>query len=86
MEKANEREKRESDKQDDSEERFARIVNGYDAPFGKYPWQAFLRIYKSVLENAYLCGGSLINPNWVVTAAHCVDGYVESLSKRSFKN
>lgn len=42
------------------------IVGGQDADPGEWPWQAM------VLPGDYLCGGSLIAPDWVVTAAHCV--------------
>lgn len=38
------------------------IVGGQDANPGAWPWQAF------VGEG---CGGSLIAPDWVLTAAHC---------------
>ncbi len=42
------------------------IVGGQPASPGEYPWQAM------VLPGGYLCGGSLIHAQWVVTAAHCM--------------
>ena len=46
------------------------IVGGTIAPVNSWPWQA-------MLLNSYgrqFCGGSLIDPLWVITATHCVDG------------
>lgn len=47
------------------------IVGGAVATRGQFPWQAVVSA-----DNAYLCGGSLIAPQWILTAAHCVEGFV----------
>jgi secreted trypsin-like serine protease len=40
-------------------------------PDGKYPFMAVLTIQEA--DGSYLCGGTLIDPNSVLTVAHCVE-------------
>ena len=48
----------------------SRIVGGFDAPPGMAPWQISVQQWREgSWEN--FCGGSLISPSWVLTAAHC---------------
>lgn len=49
----------------------ARIVGGYDVGYYKYSWMATL-----MKDGQVFCGGSLIAPRTVVTAAHCYKEYL----------
>jgi secreted trypsin-like serine protease len=49
-----------------------RIVGGFTASQGDDPWQVAL-IDARIRENDVWCGGSLVDRQWVLTAAHCVD-------------
>ncbi|XP_060112658.1 prostasin isoform X1 [Heteronotia binoei] len=44
-----------------------RILGGTDAKSGQWPWQVGFSIH----SQHHVCGGTLITPEWVITAAHC---------------
>jgi len=58
-----------------------RIVGGDKADADAWPWMAALIEpgWGSDYANQF-CGGSLIHPNWILTAAHCVEDYWGILS------
>jgi len=44
----------------------SRIINGFDAPINRYPYTVSLQD-----EGGHYCGGSVIAPDLVLSAAHC---------------
>lgn len=53
-----------------------KIVGGQEAKPGSWPWQVSLSH-----AGDHLCGGTLVHPQWIVTASHCFEQYVTSKNK-----
>lgn len=48
----------------------ARIVGGKKAFLGQFPYQ--VAVYLLEADNkTFICGGSIIDNNWILTAGHC---------------
>ena len=61
---------------DDTGKNSEMIVNGVPVEEGQIPWQVFLtRSWTDANGDRWVawCGGSLIAPQWVLTAAHCLE-------------
>lgn len=56
---------------DGSRSAATRIVGGTAARPGDWPWQVSMSF-----RGRHFCGGSLIHPEWVLTAAHCLEDFV----------
>lgn len=48
------------------------IILGTPAEEGEIPFQALLWSARNNSVDGFDCGGSLIHPNWILTAAHCL--------------
>uniref|UniRef100_A0A4W6CSJ8 Transmembrane serine protease 2 n=1 Tax=Lates calcarifer TaxID=8187 RepID=A0A4W6CSJ8_LATCA len=48
----------------------SRASGGQLASLGSWPWQVSLQV-----AGSHRCGGAIISPYWIVTAAHCVARY-----------
>lgn len=46
----------------------ARVVGGVNAEIGQFPYQVSLQ--RS--DGSHTCGGSILDENFILTAAHCV--------------
>lgn len=52
-----------------------KIVGGSSTVYGDHPWQVEIEVYKRRKGFGHHCGGAIIGPLHVLTAAHCLEGY-----------
>lgn len=57
------------------------ILGGTAVPEGAYPWVVSLKY----VDGSTFCGGTVIAPQWVVTAAHCVTASGRPVSTASLR-
>lgn len=52
----------------------ARVIGGSNAADQEFPWIVLLhqKAFSDPGDQQFICGGSLIAPEWIVTASHCV--------------
>lgn len=60
-----------------------RIVGGEIAQPGQFPYQISMRANNN---NSHYCGGSILNHNWILTAAHCVKNDMRIVVGTIYKN
>ena len=58
----------------------SRVIGGTDARKGAWPWQVGMYV-----NGRFICGGTLIAPNWILTASHCVVSSGRERSASSFE-
>ncbi|XP_046857760.1 acrosin-like isoform X2 [Xenia sp. Carnegie-2017] len=57
--------------------RIRRIVGGRESSPGTWPWQAMIRSK----HRGHICGATLVQKNWLVTAASCFDNYTKCINE-----
>ena len=65
--------------QKSSMSRKRRVVSGQDSNYGEWPWQLMMMKKNFLQEWVVSCGAALLNEQWALTAAHCVEGYINNL-------
>lgn len=52
-----------------------KIIGGSETTITTAPWMAQLWYYDDTQDLGFFCGGAVVAPTKILTAAHCVDGY-----------
>jgi len=50
----------------------SKIIGGQDAYAGEFPWQVSIQLDEDSRSSFPICGGTIISPTEILTAAHCL--------------
>ena len=56
----------------------SKIVGGSDAAENSWPWQVSVQRFENG-ASTHICGGTIYNYEYVITAAHCVNKYMNEV-------
>ena len=62
------------------------IINGRNAPIGKFPFYVFIEISDRYRHGKSICGGSIISKNSILTSAACAYSGMTKVFKIFFLN
>ena len=57
----------------------SKIVGGSDAAENSWPWQVSVQKVEDG-TSIHICGGTIYNYEYVITAAHCVNKYISEVN------
>ena len=60
----------------------SRIVNGPEIVPNSIPWQVYIESRYEALNSVFNCGGTIISPYHILTAAHCLYDKTGSMEVR----
>lgn len=53
-----------------SNDRSSRMINGYTAVDGMFPWAAVLEV--TAAQRNYICSGSVVSVNFIISGQNCI--------------
>lgn len=68
-------------------QRNAKIIGGIATPYGSYPWQVEIQMFRyDGMRFEHHCGGAVVGEHLVLTAAHCIQVNILKFQQKTVNN